>query len=249
MSTVDPKILSKIKKCLALSNSPNPHEAAVAMSQAQALMRKYGVDAHHVVMSEVGEASTKSRTMARDKPTHWEALLVATVGRAFGCKVVMNRCLYPKEIRGHVNEGEFVFIGQKTQAEIAAYTAEVLSRKCKAARQKWIAETLNGLGVAKGGKAKVTRMGNLFAEGWVYGIDQLVTDFANPPEIEQVIEQRMANVGGKAPTRQIDKKDVGKGEAIAALAGAQAAKGESLYRPMPGSAPQAAISMVAGGAV
>jgi hypothetical protein len=39
MSVIDPKILNKIKKCLALGASANPNEAAVAMRQAHALMR------------------------------------------------------------------------------------------------------------------------------------------------------------------------------------------------------------------
>lgn len=38
MSNIDPKILSKIKKCLALSSSPNPNEAAIDMRQAHALI-------------------------------------------------------------------------------------------------------------------------------------------------------------------------------------------------------------------
>ena len=40
---LDP-IIGKIKKCLSLSQSDNPHEAASALRQAQALMRKHGLD-------------------------------------------------------------------------------------------------------------------------------------------------------------------------------------------------------------
>ena len=35
--------LAKIKKCLALAASPNPHEAAAATRQAQKLMAEYGL--------------------------------------------------------------------------------------------------------------------------------------------------------------------------------------------------------------
>lgn len=61
METIDPKTLSKIKKCLALSSSDNPHEAAAAMRQAKALMDKHGVSANHITMSEIGEATAKER--------------------------------------------------------------------------------------------------------------------------------------------------------------------------------------------
>ena len=245
MSAVDPKILAKIKKCLALGGSPNPHEAATAMRQAHALMRMHGVDAHHVAMTEIGESSAGIRTMSRDKPAHWEAALAATVGKAFGCQMLISRTMYPKAFRKHVNEGQFIFIGQKGQAEVAAYTVSVLARKCKAARQKWIADHLAGLPHERGGKSQVTRMGDAFAEGWVHSIGKLVADFANPTEIEQAIERHIAekNVGTDAPTRKIKTDDIGRGEMIAARMGSQAAKGESLYRPMHASAPRAAVCM------
>ncbi|PRD68741.1 hypothetical protein C6P61_09575 [Malikia spinosa] len=245
MSKIDPKILAKIKKCLALSGSPNPHEAAAAMRQAHALMRMHGVDAHQVAMVEIGESSAGIRTMSRDKPAHWEAALAAMVGKAFGCQMLISRMIYPKVFRKHVNEGQFIFIGQKGQAEVAAYTVSVLARKCKTARQKWIAEHLAGVSGERGGKSTVTRMGDAFAEGWVHSIGKLVADFANTPEIEQAIERHIAekNVGADAPTRKIKTDDIGRSEVMAARMGAQAAKGESLYRPMHTSAPQMAIGM------
>lgn len=44
------KVLDKIKKCLALSQSANEHEAAQALKQAQALMEKYEVNAVDVAL-------------------------------------------------------------------------------------------------------------------------------------------------------------------------------------------------------
>ena len=49
------KILDKIKKCLALGQSENEHEAAQALKQAQALMEKYEVNAVDIALSEVSE--------------------------------------------------------------------------------------------------------------------------------------------------------------------------------------------------
>ena len=76
---IDPKILSKIKKCLALSTSDNPNEAATALRQAHALMAAHGVSTEQITMADIGEASAKSRTMARSKPAHWEGALRALV--------------------------------------------------------------------------------------------------------------------------------------------------------------------------
>lgn len=242
MDNVDPRILAKIKKCLALAGSPNPNEAAVAMRQARALMEKHGVEASQVTMAEIGEATADIRTMARDKPARWEVSLAAMVGKAFGCQLLVGRDVLPKQYRAVMNSGRFVFIGLKAQAEIAAYTVSVLSRKCKAARAAFIAERVPGLP-----RARKTRVGDAFAEGWVGQIAQLVTEFANPPEVEKAISEyteKSKTSDDDAPMRATNT--AGLFESLAARHGAQAAKGESIYRPMNARAPQMAIGMEGG---
>lgn len=242
MNDIDPKILNKIKKCLALAGSSNPNEAATALRQAHALMEKHGVSAHDVTMADIGEASVESRTMARDKPAHWEARLAALVGEAFGCQMMVSHTVFVKG-GGHVNEGRFIYVGLKQQAEVASYTATVLIRKCKVARQQWLSENFGGVGLGvKGIKAKKTRMGDMFAEGWVEAIRRLVKEFANPPEVEDAIRKHIDQVssGNAPPMRSIDPKRVGKNEYAAAALGMKAAEGERLFRPMEtGEAPLA----------
>lgn len=242
MSGIDSKILGKIKKCLALSGSSNSNEAATALRQAHALMSKHGVSAHEITMGDIGEARAESKTMSRDKPAHWETRLAALVGKAFGCQIMVHRAVLPKGL-GHINEGHYVFVGLKQQAEVAAYTATVLMRKCKTVRQKWLNENLAGMGVGvKGVKAKKTRMADMFAEGWVETIGKLVADFANPPQVDAAIERHIdqQSSGSEAPTRSVSRQDVGNHEYAAAAMGMKAAKGESLFRPMAtGEAPLA----------
>ena len=67
-------ILEKIKKCLALSKSANEHEAAQAMKQAQALMKKYEVDAVDVALSEVSEKEllrSEERRVGKECRSRW----------------------------------------------------------------------------------------------------------------------------------------------------------------------------------
>ena len=235
MAEIDAKILAKIKKCLALASSSNPNEAATAMRQARAMMDKHGVSSTEIVMADIGEASVQSRTMARDKPARWEVALAAMVGDAFGCKMMLTRTLYNRG-RCHANDGSYVFVGLKQQAEIASYTASVLIRRCKTSRQKWISDQFNGLSTqgVPGLKRKITRMGDAFAEGWVHSVSTLVTNFANPPEIDTAIDQHIEaqTSGNEAPMRSMSKMDVGQHEMMAARAGMMAAKDETLYRPM-----------------
>jgi hypothetical protein len=234
---IDPKVLGKIKKCLALSRSNNPNEAATALRQAHALMAKHGVSSHEVVMSDIGEGEAISRTMARDKPAEWEMRLAAKVGKAFGCRMLVSKHVL-RNGRGHLNEGRYVFIGLKDKAEIAAYTATVLIRKCKSARQQWLTEHLGGIGTGvKGMKAKKTRMGDAFAEGWVNAISKLVVEFANPSGVETAIERYVQEQtsGGVAEGRGLRAEDIGNHELAAAMMGQKAAEGERLFRPMEGS--------------
>ena len=231
---IDAKTLAKIKKCLALAASDNPNEAATAMRQARALMDKHAVSSHDVIMADIGESAVKSKTMARDKPAQWETQLIAIVAKAFGCHAMIDRQLSVTG-KGIVNEGKYIFVGVKQQAEIAAYTASVLARRCKTARQACIAETFEGQGRGgKGRKAMMTRMGDMFAVGWVSAIQRTVTDFANPPELDAAIRRHIDDIteGRAAQSREIPRSKIGQGEYAAALMGQQAAAEERLYRPM-----------------
>lgn len=236
MNNVDPKVMGKIKKCLALSASTNPDEAATALRQANALMEKHGVTDYDVTISDIGESETDSKTMARDKPARWEARLAVLVARAFGCQMMVSRAVWSSKLMGHANKGSYKFVGLKAQAEVAAYTATVLIRRCKKARQEWLSENFGGIGVGLAGmKAKKTRMGDAFAEGWVISIGKLVHEFANPPQIEKAIaryvDERTAT-GQEAPTRGLDVGKIGVHEQLAAAHGMRAAAAESLHRPM-----------------
>lgn len=151
-------------------------------------------------MSSTGQSSTPSRTMARDKPANWEVRIAALVGKAFGCQFMMQ---VVRNHRGHryANNGAYIFIGVAQNAEIASYTASVLTRNCHRARQEWVTQNFAGLGVEVT-RGEKTRMGDMFAEGWVLNIEKLVNDFAIPPEVDEAIRQHaeQASKRGVRPT-------------------------------------------------
>lgn len=248
--TIDPKILNKIKKCLALAGSSNANEAATALRQAHALMAKYGIAAEDVAMAEIGESATPSRTIAREKPAQWEGWLVSIVAQAFSCEVMIQKRYSPHPKLKF--EGQFVFVGLAHHAEVAAYTANVLVRKCKSARQKWISANLSGVAQSRpGGKRLMTQMGDRFAEGWVDAIAQQVRDFANPtPEIADAIARHVLNqTKGRSPAEVRATKTTGSGrlDALAWHSGIAAAAEEKLYRPMTGDGAPLALGDNAGG--
>jgi len=50
------KIIDKICKCLRLSESGNPNEAALALRQATSMMKKHGISDTQVLSAEVTES-------------------------------------------------------------------------------------------------------------------------------------------------------------------------------------------------
>lgn len=240
---IDPKVIDKIKKCLALASSDNPNEAATAMRQAQALMRRHGVTSEAVMMSDIGEAESQIRTMARNNPAMWECALAVMVAESFGCKVMVLRM---QPMQGHrvsakvLNaKGRFVFVGLKAHVEMASYTTEVLTRKCQKARAEFIRTQLEGIG--KVNRKLSTKAGDEFAKGWVSQITRLVKDFAGPADLKKVIDGYIANrtnskvkprgLEADRPEASADRRLLG----VAAQAGMLAARDERLYRPVGGA--------------
>lgn len=240
MTSINPKILGKIKKCLALSSSDNPHEAAAAMRQAHALMTAHGVSAEQITMADIGEAQASSRTMARNKPSKWEGALAAMVGKAFGCQLMLRRFAVIDQPKAIVNEGSYIFVGIKAQAQVAAYTFDVLARKCKKVRTAWIAKKLEGISSQRGGKRAATALGDEFAMGWVAQVTNVVRDFAHPEQVDAAIAAYIENLATKKDgqgTDELFRSNITEHEQARLAArqhGMQAAKGESLHRPVDG---------------
>ena len=239
MSDADPKILGKIKKCLALASSDNPNEAATALRQAHALMASHGVSAEQITMADIGEAPAKSRTMARSKPAHWEGVLASVVGRAFGCQLMLRRAPIRHGAKVPLNNGSYIFVGIKAQAQIASYTFDVLARKCKKARTNWIAEHLGGISQMHGGKRTATGLGDEFAMGWVHKIAYVVQHFAQPEHIDLAIAHfvaaKITREGSEEHQTRKAKTDNDRLRDIARLHGMKAAESESLHRPVHGA--------------
>ena len=110
-------IIEKVRKLLALSNSSNEHEAALAARHVQRLLSE-----HNLAMSDIEagvENSTADRvdlTVARNLPK-WVRALSGGIGSAFDCQVL------------HVpSRGSLVFIGVGADPQIASYTFTYLER-------------------------------------------------------------------------------------------------------------------------
>lgn len=163
--------LDKIKKCLALAGSSNPHEAEAALRQARKLMEALGLSMDDVEASRVGESYRRTGSGEKRQAPQWVGALASLVAEAFGCTTLMRR--------GPGGNG-VVFVGVEPSPELASYTFEVMHRQLGAARRKFLEEN----GVAPKRRAPITRrqQGALFIDGWLYAVYQKIKDFAGMDE-------------------------------------------------------------------
>jgi hypothetical protein len=186
------KIKSRIRKLLALSKSPNPNEAAVALETAQRLMAEYNVKRGDVGESGITEEDVKGG--GGEKPPHYEAFLMGAIAGAFGCK-----CAYGPKISEKVNLYgyrdyvlRYVFVGPEHRVKIASYLAVVLSRKLRKARSEYV-KTLYRVRL----REKKIKRADDFCLGWVTVVVSKLHKFAFAAGEEEAIDLYTAGLGWK----------------------------------------------------
>ena len=171
---MDEKILSKIKKLLALAKSGNEHEAANALRLAQKLMQEHQLSEQEVKLSEVGQREIK-RANAADKQPLWANLLTSCITNAFGLEAILS---WKRDIGATV-----IFIGPADRVEIGSYCYEVLAPQLLKARKAYLASLNKRLKLTT-----KTNRADLFAEGWISAVRRHVNKLV-PTEEEQNLIQ------------------------------------------------------------
>lgn len=124
------KALDRVRKCLELSSSPNPHEAAAAMRQAQKLMRQHSISERELGLLSYGKTDVHCPIQYNKKamPLHL-AHLVQVVMTGIGVKALVHA-----EVR--VSDYSYVvtYYGPLARTEVAKYVHELLYR---AANRAW----------------------------------------------------------------------------------------------------------------
>lgn len=208
------KILDKIKKCLALSKSSNPHEAQAALRQARKLMDMHKLEVSDVDASFVSEFSK----MISKRPPAWAWKLGQVCAEAFGCAVIGS-----EGWRGT----EFRFIGTDSSPELSGYAFDVLCRQLKIARSDYVA-TLSRCKLAT-----KRRRGDEFTDAWINSVWSLVADFAGADQA--VVTQIEAFKSKKYPdlvTKPIKKRKQYARDDDARYAGYRAGKKAALHKAM-----------------
>jgi hypothetical protein len=169
--------LAKLKKCLALSTSPEPHEAAAGMRQAQALMRELGVTEEEVTAPDIDEAEIKTREGYGN--CRYMNHLADMIVHAFGVQVVYFRN------PGTANRLNVRYFGPEMRVKLAEYTHRVVQR---ALEESW-AEYLDKHPWLKGQGGKR----QAFYIGWLWAVRRQVSALA-PTDRERVATERFISL-------------------------------------------------------
>ncbi len=213
------KISQKIAKLLALTSSDNPHEAANAKRQADALMKKYNITQGDIDASQVNQLHINSG--GKYRPPVYLAALASTIGKAFGCLCISHP-------GGGWRASTIEFLGVGIKPELAAYTFEVLARTIKKDRKAYQA-------TLKRFKPKnKQRMADLFCQEWVAHIKSQVHQFAGTEQEKQAIETyKKKQYGGTLKEDSREATEAQKDRDYDAYnAGAKAAKNVSIHKPV-----------------
>ncbi|KVE36213.1 DUF2786 domain-containing protein [Burkholderia sp. BDU5] len=173
--------IEKIRKCLALSRSNEPHEAAAALRQAQKLMEQFGID--HPELLAAGASEEWSKSGAARRPVRYEVALASVVAGAYGCEL-----LFTRQINSTCTDivGGYTFVGVAPASEIAKYTFDVFARQLRVARRDYIQTKLRRCGP----KNKTARADE-FCEGWVYAVRMQLQDAVRTVEHTAMIDAYM----------------------------------------------------------
>lgn len=213
----DKKIIDKICKCLRLSESGNPNEAALALRQATSMMKKYGISDAQVMSAEVTEGTTQ--VGERYNPPFWALALANLVAEAFQCRNLISR--------QYGRQPEFRFVGLGFKTEVATYSYIVLHRYLLGAIDEF-EQSVKDSGVED--EKDIQRRVDVFTQGWLFRVGRTVAEFIDENEDKEIIDKYIQEkygetselVGESVETQNADYSDI--------LSGMRAANEVGLYR-------------------
>jgi hypothetical protein len=130
-------IIEKIKKLLALANSSNEFEAALAAAHAQRLLSKHNLGMADIETSHKPDNADKIEMGAAKTLPKWVRHLSSGVCNAFDCQAIHN-----------ATKGMLSFIGVGADAQVAAYTFTYLDRTvrnlCSTYMKRHVSDTITG---------------------------------------------------------------------------------------------------------
>jgi hypothetical protein len=199
------KIKKKIKKLLALSNSPNANEAALALEMAQKLMAEYGVKRNEIGEFEIAKESIDGNGGAR--PPQYEVYLAGKIAAAFGCRIAYGVVRHiPKSFYGNYDYDPkygHTFVGLEHRVKIASFIADVLLRKLKKARNEYM-KKLNRVRI----RTNKIKRADVFCLGWAFTVVSKLHEFTNTPDEQSAVDNYVADLEWGDDLKAISRREI-----------------------------------------
>lgn len=135
-------IIDRIAKLLALSNSPNEHEAALAAERAQELLEKYNLSMEEIVPSNIGDIINIDGPEWEN--TYWESVFYNQLAKEYDCKAYTSGGAL--KVVGHASDVEVflqMWVWLKGTIIILAYQ-DALANKVRPSNKKYIDDFCEG---------------------------------------------------------------------------------------------------------
>jgi len=211
------KIIDKICKCLRLSESGNPNEAALALRQATSMMKKYGISDAQVLAADVTESVTQAGE--RYNPPFWALALANLVADAFQCRNLISR--------QYGRRPEFRFIGLGFKSEVATYSYTVLHRYLVRAIDEFEISVKDS---CTQDEPERQRRIEVFAQAWLFRVGRTVTEFIGENVDKKAIDEYIQEKYGETSELEGEPTDTQHADYSDIISGMQAANEVELYR-------------------
>lgn len=182
-------VIEKIKKLLALANSANEHEAALAAGHAQRLLSEHNLAMADIEAAHKPDKADKVETSVSKTLPKWLRHLSASVSAAFDCQAIH-----------HPATGIMTFIGVGADVQIAAYTFTYLDRTVRKLCSGYMKQHISSITANR--KRELMRQSYYLGAVSTIGfslreqkIKTPVTTFALVPVKEGLIRQAMSEIG------------------------------------------------------
>jgi hypothetical protein len=188
------KAIDRVRKCLALSKSPNEHEAAAALRQAQKLMQSHGITEEDVglAMYVSDFVDHKDYEFARRKPMII-VCVCALMTKAFGVQLVWEASPEGKH--------RTRYFGQKANVMLAVHAHTVVYRAVNAAWKRYLEEKPYVKGVRN---ARAS-----FVHGWCAQVAEKVEDLSpNGDELANIEKTKAKHYGKELPQAKLGTRSV-----------------------------------------
>lgn len=126
MSTVNEKILDKVRKLLALSESSNVQEAQAALAKANKLMNDHNLTMSEVEVREAEYLRSDWMDFLTSVMQEWEVMIGCSVGELFNCRTITS-----PGVRGG-RKPRISYFGSKLDTEVASFTFDQLRNRIQA---------------------------------------------------------------------------------------------------------------------